>query len=146
MALKFLNDAVARVSKGGQALKSAAEEYFQKVKVPHSPTPDVDHKQASRYLEQGRKYYNSKQYSRAEQYFSKATEWDPHYALAFYYRGLAAIKLNDSDAANRYWQRAIDVDPKSDAAAKAERKLSYIQRHIRRVTSELEDRQKGPHR
>ena len=146
MALKFLNEAVARVSRGGQAIKTAAEEYFQKVTAPASPTPEVDHKQASRYLEQGRKYYNSKQYSRAEQYFSKATEWDPHYALAYYYRGLAAVKMNDSDAANRYWQRAIDVDPKSEAAAKAERKLSYIQRRIRRVADELEDRHKHPHR
>ena len=51
-----------------------------------------DHKMASKYLEQGRKYYNKKKYSTAKKYFKRALAADALYPLAHYMMGLVLHK------------------------------------------------------
>lgn len=97
-----------------------------------------DHREASGMLERGRKYYNKKNFERAEHYFRKAVASDDSYGLAHYYSGLARYKLDDSDGALEAWRRAIQVEPGSDAAFKADRKIDYVRKHMTRAINELE--------
>ena len=87
------------------------------------PVTEEEHKQAARQLESGREYYNKKRYKKALKYFQKAAAIDGRYGLAYYYLGLAMYKTDRPKGARAAWQRAIDVDPESDAADKAREKL-----------------------
>lgn len=84
---------------------------------------EYEHKQAARFLETGREYYNKKRYKKALKYFQKAAGIDGRYGLAYYYLGLALYKTDRAKAARSAWQRVIDVDPDSEAADKAREKL-----------------------
>lgn len=100
------------------------------------------HKEAVAILEKGRKAYNAKNYSRAEEYFRQAILTDESYSKAHYYLGLALYKLNDSQGAVRAWTRATEVDPGGSMGLKAERKLSYAKRGVNRTIEELKNRVK----
>ena len=75
-------------------------------------------------METGRKYYNDKRYHKAERCFRKAIITDESYALAHYYHGLSLYQINRPSAAKFAWTRATEVDPDSEAAEKAQRKLT----------------------
>lgn len=93
---------------------------------------DYEHKQAARYLETGREYYNKKRYKKARKYFEKAAATDGRYGLAYYYLGLAMYKTDRPKGAKSAWQRAIDVDPESEAADKAREKLGNDKLGVKR--------------
>ena len=101
-----------------------------------------NHKKPSKYLEQGRKYYNKKKYTHAKRYFKRALEIDPLYPLAHYMMGLVLYKQDDTGAAKRHWEQAIKIDPTSDVAAKADKKLKLVNAKVQQVIQTLEDRQK----
>ena len=84
---------------------------------------EVDHRMAANLVETGRKYYNSRRYHKAERCFRKAIRSDESYGLAHYYRGLALYQMNLPKAASIAWNRTIEVEPDSDIADKALRKL-----------------------
>ena len=104
------------------------------------PPATGDHKEASTLLERGRKYYNRKDYERAEEYFRNAILADASYCKAHYFLGLALYKRDDAGAAMKAWKRAAELNPSDPSAAKAERKIRYVQNHMNRAINELEGR------
>ncbi len=106
-----------------------------------TPRPATgDHKEASSLLERGRKYYNRKDYEKAEDHFRNAIQADAGYCKAHYFLGLALYKRDDADAAMKAWKRALELNPSDPSAAKADRKIRYVQNHMNRAINELEDR------
>ncbi len=101
-----------------------------------------DHKKAAKYLEKGRQYYNKKKYDAAGKCFAHALTVDPRYALAHYMMGLVLFKQNDSQAAKRYWEQAIKIDPSSDTAAKADKSIKALNAKAQNIITTLENRQK----
>ena len=106
------------------------------------PVQRGNHKEATLYLQRGRKAYNSKNYPRAEEFFRQAIDEDGGYAKAHYYLGLTMYKLHDSEAAIRAWKRATEVDPTGPMGFKAERKINYAKGKVDRTINELEERLK----
>jgi len=105
-----------------------------------SPPERGDHKEAVATLERGRKAYNARNYSRAEEFFRQAVLADESYSKAHYYLGLALYKQGDSQGATRAWKRATEVDPTGSMGLKAQRKLGYAKRGTDRVINELKER------
>ncbi len=103
-----------------------------------------NHRLAAKALNVGRKEYNQKRYGKAEECFREATELDDSYALAHYYVGLSMYKVDDLSAAARSWKRAIEVDPKSEAASKAQQKLDHVRSKASEVVDYLQERIKNP--
>ena len=84
---------------------------------------EVDHRMAANLVETGRKYYNNHRYHKAERCFRRAIRSDESYGLAHYYQGLALYQMNLPKAASAAWNRTREVEPGSDIADKALRKL-----------------------
>lgn len=102
------------------------------------PVSEQEHKQAARSLESGREYYNKKKYKKALKHFQKAAAIDGRYGLAYYYLGLAMYKTDRLRGARAAWQRAIDVDPESEAADRAREKLGNDKLGVRRKVKVME--------
>ena len=106
-----------------------------------APPPERgNHKEAVSILERGRKAYNAKNYSRAEELFRQAILADESYSKAHYYLGLALYKQGDAQGSVRSWTRAKEVDPTGSMGLKAARKLNYVKRGMSRTINELEGR------
>ncbi|MCC6699609.1 MAG: tetratricopeptide repeat protein [Candidatus Hydrogenedentes bacterium] len=99
-----------------------------------------DHHLAARLVEKGRKAYNSKRYEAAEGYFRKAILEDTKYALAYSYLGSTMYKQEKLREAILYWTKAIEAEPGSDAATRAERSLKRVSMQKQEVITALEDR------
>jgi len=89
------------------------------------PVPG-NRKMSIQYMKRGVEHYNEHRYEKADRYFKRAVTADESHAQAHYYRGLALYKLNQVDAALAEWLRASQVEPDSEAADKARRKLEGI--------------------
>lgn len=94
---------------------------FKRTRI--APPKAGDRREAANLVESGRKYYNEKRYHKSERYFRKAVATDETYARAHYYLGLSLYQINMKSAAKSAWTRATEVDPDSEAAQKARRKL-----------------------
>ena len=114
-----------------------------KARKRRKPPASEQHKEAALHLKHGRERYNAKNYSAALEEFRRAVELDTEYALAHYYVGLAAYKLNDSQSAERAWTRAEELGPTSDTGLKARSKLELVKRQATNVVKELEQRVRG---
>ena len=123
---------------------SDATERFTRRWLPDlaGPPDRGNHREAVATLERGRKAYNTKNYTRAEELFRKAVLEDESYSKAHYYLGLALYKLNDSQGAIRAWTRANEVDPVGSMGLKAARKLNYAKKGLSRTITELEGRRR----
>jgi tetratricopeptide (TPR) repeat protein len=107
--------------------------------LPGSRSKVAQHKQASANLEKGRKFYNQKNFQKAEELFRRAVRLDPEYALAHYYHGLARYKLDKHREAIAAWKKSMEAEPGSDAAYKAEKKISYVKRKIDGVIDQIQN-------
>jgi tetratricopeptide (TPR) repeat protein len=110
---------------------------------PGGKTAKSHHREASSYLEQGRRLYNKKDYAGAEELFRQAAHADTRYPLAHYYLGLCLYKRDEAEDALKAWQRAIDVGPGSEAAFKADKKIEYARKKMNATIAELESRVRG---
>ncbi len=81
-------------------------------------------KTARKLTEDARHAYNEHRYESAEELLRTAIVEDPKYALALTYLGHTLYKQKKVEEAVRYWTKATIVDPDSDAAARAQRKLT----------------------
>jgi len=95
-------------------------------------------KEAAGTLEKGRKFYNQKNYAKAEDLFSRAVSADRSYALAHYYLGLARYKLDNQRGAERCWKDAMAAEPGSEAAYKAEKKINHVKKKLQGAINELQ--------
>ena len=101
---------------------------------------DAGRKQAVRLVRRGREEYNTAQYAAAEKLFEQAVDLDPGYAWAHLYLGHALYKQNRLREAEAAWRRAADVEPKSEAAAKARKKLQHSKRSVDSAVQDLHER------
>ena len=85
-----------------------------------------DRRRAVKELEKGRRYYNKRELKKARDYFERAVISDESYSLAHYYLGLVLYRLEFPQAGIAAWRRATEVDPDSEAAQKATRKLTFV--------------------
>lgn len=102
----------------------------------------AERKKASKYLEKGRKYYNRKKYPEAERCFKHALEHDSLYPLGHYMMGLVLYKGDDTRGAKRHWEQAIKIDPNSEVALKADKRIESVNAKTQKIIQTLEDRQK----
>ena len=96
-------------------------------------------KQALRCLNEGIRLYNGKHYSEALAKFKDAIEVDPQYGRAHLYYGNAQYKLHRHEEALNAWERAIRVDPDSEAADKARAKLERLNSKNRQVIHDIQE-------
>ena len=95
--------------------------------------------EARRLVEQGRQHYNQKRSEEAERTFRDAIIEDDSYALAHTYLGYTLYKQKRPQEAALYWQQAIEIAPKSDAARKAGEKLKVLRSQKGKIDAWLED-------
>ena len=95
--------------------------------------------EARRLVEQGRQHYNQKRYEEAERMFRDAIIEDESYALAHTYLGYVLYKQQRPQEAALYWQQAIEIAPKSEAARKAGEKLKVLRSQKGKIDAWLED-------
>ncbi len=107
----------------------------------------VDRRAAQSYVNRGVQAFNARQYSKAEHLFSQGVECDPHYGRAHLYLGNTYYKSNRVIDAIGAWERAISVEPGSEAAAAAEEKLLRMKmrrtQDAQKVVDQLEMREDG---
>ncbi len=103
------------------------------------PPATAEHKSAVKRVNTGVAYYNDKHYLDALHVFLSAIELDPHYSRAYMYLGNAHYKLKEHAEAAAAWERAIRVDPLSEAADKARMKLEHLRAKTHQAINELEE-------
>ena len=87
-----------------------------------------DRKRAIDLVKRGMKAYNEKDYDAAESLFRRATHKDPGYGRGYAYLGNALYKQKRNIDAVTAWNKAIDVEPNSDAAEMAKEKLAHMKK------------------
>lgn len=97
-----------------------------------------DHQLAARLVEKGRRAYNERRFESAENFFRQAIIEDPVYGLAYTYLGSTLYKQQRIGEATTMWMRAIQIDPASEAAAKAQQRLSRVKQRKDAYISTLE--------
>ena len=125
-----LRDAFDGVSHDAGRLKRAA-------------TAPSDHHHAAKLVEKGRRAYNEKQYERAEKCFNRAIVHDPQYGLAYTYLGSTYYQMQRIREADMMWAKAIEVNPHSDAAYKAEQRLRRVKATKDAIIADIERTIKG---
>ncbi len=83
-------------------------------------------KHAIDLVKRGMKEYNAKRYPEAEELFRRATGKDSGYGRAHAYLGNALYKQKRLTDAVTAWNKAVEVEPNSDAADMAKEKLLSV--------------------
>lgn len=83
-------------------------------------------KQAIELVKRGMTKYNTKNYAEAEELFRRAIGKDAGYGRAHAYLGNTLYKLRRLTDAISCWNKAIEVEPNSDAADLAKEKLLAV--------------------
>lgn len=83
-------------------------------------------KYAIELVKRGMNEYNAKRYKDAEELFRRAADKDSGYGRAYAYLGNTLYKLNRLTDAVTAWNKAIEVEPTSDAADVAKKKLQSM--------------------
>ena len=114
------------------------------VKLERSVAGKSSHsrRKATRLVEEGRVHYNYRRYDLAEESFRNALLADSRYALAHTYLGYALYKQNRAGEAVQHWEEAVAIDPHSEAADKAERKLGMIRMKNVKINTWVEEQLK----
>ena len=120
------------------ALDGIADDTDRLKRVAKGAKAPGDHHAAAQYVEKGRRAYNEKDFNRAEEYFHKAIIEDPYYALAYTYLGSTYYQLQRLSEATGMWMKAIEIDPASDAAAKAQQRLRRVKLRKEAVIADIE--------
>ncbi|MBI4556473.1 MAG: tetratricopeptide repeat protein [Candidatus Hydrogenedentes bacterium] len=135
---------VGRVILRRETTGDAIEEVRRDAQKMRTSVRDVagkgDRKSAAHLTEEGRCSYNVKDYVSAEEFFRQAIRVDEKYALAYTYLGHTLYKKGKFRDAATMWRRAIVLEPDSDAAAKARRKLQHLEHAEERFKHQVEDR------
>lgn len=108
--------------------------------IAKSP-PTEERKSAIRYVKRGVQEYNAKRYDDAVHSFRKALSFDANYARAHTYLGNALYKRGHVTEAVSAWQKAVEVDPESEAAAKAQSKLLRFGAGAENILSHMKEEQ-----
>lgn len=116
-----------RLKKGEVGYFAAVREiWLETRKLAYRATKgDTSHgrKQAIELVKRGMGEYNAKRYPDAEELFRRAVGKDAGYARAHAYLGNTLYKQKRLTDAVSAWNKAIEVEPSSDAADMAKEKL-----------------------
>ena len=106
LAVAYTNRGIAYASQGDH--KRALADFTEAIRLaPDSPFP---------YYNRGNAYYDLGDYARALADYDAAVERGPDMALAYYNRGLVHQKLGNRDKSIENFQKALALDPRSQAA------------------------------
>lgn len=130
--VESVGDALDGVRKDTSKLRGAASR--------HERPSRADQSEAKRLLNEGRQAYNGGDYEKAEKFFRASLIEDKRYAWAMTYLGHSLYKQNRRDDAVEAWNKAVDLAPDSDAAAKARKKLQHVAKQQTRLHRELDER------
>ena len=83
-------------------------------------------KEAIDFVKRGMVDFNEKRYKEAEGHFCRAIDKDANYGRAHAYLGNALYKQKRISEAIAAWNKAIEVEPNSDAADLAKAKLQKV--------------------
>ncbi|MBM3290341.1 MAG: hypothetical protein FJY92_09335, partial [Candidatus Hydrogenedentes bacterium] len=138
--LKNVGIHVKRVIAGRESLRDAMDgisgDADRLQRVAKGARAPGDHKRAAEYVEKGRRAYNEKDFAKAEDYFHRAIIEDPRYALAYTYLGSAYYQMQRISEATGMWMKAIEIDPGSDAATRAQQRLRRVQQRKEAVVAD----------
>jgi len=135
---KHMKRIVLRRESLRDAVEGVLDDAGRLQRVAKSAGAPGDHHRASQLVEKGRRMYNEKRYPEAEDCFRRAIIEDPAYALAYTYLGSALYQQQRMRDATMMWTKAIELDPGSDAAAKAEQRLKRVKLRKDAVIADIE--------
>lgn len=98
---------------------------------------------AHKLVKKGRRRYNEKKYHEAEGFFRSAIETYNKNVWAHTFLGHALYQQGRHDEALEAWKTADRIDPDSEAASKARKKIQLIERRASSAVTELEQRLRG---
>jgi type IV pilus assembly protein PilF len=84
--------------------------------APPQPEPANARSRAAIHTELGANYYASGQYKTALEELNEAVRADSTYGPAYNVLGLVHMELNEDEAAERYFQQALRIDPQDPEA------------------------------
>ena len=87
------------------------------------PPVTEQHKRALLHLNNGIASYADKLYADAANEFEKAITAEPRYGRAHYHFGCAQYKLGNTEEALKSWEFVCRIDPQSEAADKARKRI-----------------------
>lgn len=129
------------------ALKGVVRDTKKLGKAAAGPKETMtDRKEAVHLTKNGRKAYNTKNYDAAEDFFRRAIIADKGYALGYTYLGHTLYQKKRQEEAVSYWNKAIQADPSSEAAAKARKKIGHVEKSEKKCIEELEDMVRRSHK
>jgi len=124
---KHLRRAARRKESAREALAGAARDTGDYAKKVLRRSASHDHKLANKAVQRGRDQYNQRRYIEAVESFRQAIDLDPNYGRAYLYLGNALYQQGEEGPARFAWKRATEVDPTSDSAVSALRKLEKFE-------------------
>lgn len=140
---KHVAEHVERLRKGEESAAEAMRGFFKDTRrfareVTHPP-PNRQRKAAIHYVKRGMEAFNERNYHEAERVFRLAVHEDDTYARAHLYLGNTLFKRKRFTEAVTSWNRAVEVEPKSEAASEARGKLLRLGHGEGDVMSNLTD-------
>lgn len=129
---EHVKDAIAGAAADGKRLRHTIERANRPAR----------RKQAARLTEEGRQNYNNRDYTGAEETFRDAARTDPMYALAYTYLGHSLYQQGRMSEAIAAWRKAIEAEPGSRAANKAEKKIHHVEHSKESIVEMLQERLK----
>jgi tetratricopeptide (TPR) repeat protein len=128
---------VARDESARDAIKAINKDVRKIKNMAGNAEDRKGHKSALKLVEKGRRSYNEKSYSVAEEYFRRALEADPKCSLALTYLGHTMYQIGRQNEAIACWREAVAADPNSEGAVKARQKLEIMEQRKRKVVDDL---------
>lgn len=105
--------------------------------------PSTSGKTARKLTEEARHAYNEHRYADAEELLRTAIVEDSKYALAYTFLGHTLYKQKKVEEAVRYWTKATVIDPESEAAKRAQRKITMAGKQHKQLNTWLAEYMDG---
>lgn len=122
------------------AIKGLSRDTVKLKRAIKTATTPVSRKEAVDLTKAGREAYNHKNYKTAERIFREAIDVDPTYALAYTFLGHTMYKRGQTSSAVKFWNKAIEAEPNSPAAAKARKKIQHVEKSRLKTSSQISKR------
>lgn len=122
---------VTRNETVSEAVEGIRKDSKKLAKTVANGAPSGAQKIARKLTEEARHAYNEHHYESAEELLRTAIVEDSKYALALTYLGHTLYKQDKLEEAVRYWTKATIAQPDSDAAQRAQRKITMVtKKHV----------------